>query len=86
MPVPKNHEITMRCPVCFNREIDVLMRGPQTPKNAFGEPLKYEDGHYSCLKCSFVGTEREVRQLYKDIRKKFKWIGKRVTIEDYEQL
>lgn len=62
----------MRCPVCFNREIDVLM--------------KYENGHYSCLKCSFVGTEREVRQLYKDIRKKFKWIDKRVTIEDYDQL
>ena len=50
----------MRCPVCFNREIDVLM--------------SYDDGRYSCLKCSYAGTEGEVRQLYKDIQKKFKWI------------
>ena len=72
MPIPKDHKLTMRCPVCFSREIDVLMR--------------YEDGQYACLKCSFRGTESEVRDLYKDIQKKFKWIGKRITIQDYDRL
>jgi len=64
--------MTMRCPVCFNREIDVLM--------------SYEDGKYACLKCSFTGTEQEIREMYKDIQKKFKWLGKRVTIQDYDRL
>ena len=72
MFVPKNHEVTMRCPVCFNREIDVLM--------------KYENNKYSCIKCSFHGTEAEVRAAYKDIQKKFTKMGKRVDIEAYDKL
>lgn len=72
MFVPKNHEITMRCPVCFNREIDVLM--------------KFDNGKYCCLKCSFTGTENEVRNFYLDIQKKFKFIERRITIDDYEKL
>lgn len=72
MFVPKNHEITMRCPVCFSRDIDVLM--------------KYEEGLYSCLKCSFNGTEEEVRNHYLDIQKKFNWIEKRITLRDYDTL
>ena len=72
MFVPKNHEITMRCPVCFSRDVDVLM--------------KHDSGHYSCLKCSFQGTEKEVRDLYLDIQKKFKLIGTRITVEDYKNL
>ena len=51
MPIPKSHELTMRCPVCFNREIDVLM--------------SLVDGRYCCLKCSFSGTEAEVRDMFK---------------------
>ena len=72
MFVPKNHEVTMRCPVCFSRDIDVLM--------------KLENGTYKCLKCSFQGTEEEVRALYDDIQKKFKNIDKRITIEAYHEL
>ena len=62
----------MRCPVCFSREMDIL--------------LKLVDGKYSCLKCSYSGTEAEIRQMYKDGQKKFKWIGRRITIEDYDRL
>jgi hypothetical protein len=62
----------MRCPVCFNRDIDVLM--------------KLENGRYSCLKCSFSGTPLEIRDRYKDIQKKFKWIEKRVTVEEYDRI
>ena len=70
MFVPKNHEVTMRCPVCFSKDVDVLM--------------KYDGkGHYSCLKCSFSGSEAEVRDHYLDIQKKFIYIGKRITMEEY---
>lgn len=64
--------MTMRCPVCFSRDIDVLM--------------KLKDGQYHCLKCSFTGTEDEVRQQYANLKSKFKWIDKRITIEDYEEI
>lgn len=72
MFVPKNHEITMRCPVCFNRDIDVLMR--------------YDKGHYACLKCSFQGSEATVRAHYLALQEKFLNIITRVTIEDYDKL
>jgi Zn ribbon nucleic-acid-binding protein len=63
----------MRCPVCFSRDIDVLMKLDKS-------------NHYSCLKCSYKGNIEEVRQAYKDIQKKYKFIDKRITIEDYHQL
>lgn len=62
----------MRCPVCFSRDIDVLM--------------KLENGVYKCLKCSFTGTEAEVRNFYLDIQKKFKWIQTRITMDEYDRL
>ncbi len=74
MFVPKNHEVTMRCPVCFDREIDVLMRYNAVAKS------------YSCMKCSFSGSEEDVRDAYKDIQKKFRYIGKRVDINAYHEL
>ena len=73
MFVPKNHEVTMRCPVCFSRDVDVLMK-------------HHNNGQYSCLKCSFNGSEEVIRDLYLDIQKKFLSIEKRITIEDYEKL
>ena len=73
MFVPKNHEITMRCPVCFNRDIDVLM--------------KYEeDKTYACQKCSYTGSEADVREYYKYLQSKFRNINKRITVEDYEKM
>jgi len=72
MFVPKNHEVTMRCPVCFNRDIDVLM--------------KFENGIYSCQKCSFQGSEESVRKSYFYLKSKFRWIDKRITVEDYDKL
>ena len=74
MFVPKNHEISMRCPVCFNRDIDVLMK------------LDLADGHYKCQKCSFSGQEEEIREYYAYLQKKFKWIDRRIKLEDYHKL
>lgn len=63
----------MRCPVCFSRDIDVLM--------IFGG----NDFHY-CPKCSFQGLESEARGLYRDIQKKFPFMGKRLTLSDRQKL
>jgi hypothetical protein len=48
--------------------------------------MKLKNGQYHCLKCSFTGTEDEVRQQYANLKLKFKWIDKRITIEDYEEI
>jgi len=63
----------MRCPVCFSRDVDVLMR-------------LNDDGNYSCLKCSFKGSEAAVREAYLDLQKKFRFIGKRIDIDAYGEL
>ncbi|MBC2600343.1 hypothetical protein [Puniceicoccus vermicola] len=62
----------MRCPVCFSRDIDVLM--------------EREADNYYCVKCSFKGPESEVRAMYKDIQKKFHWNTKRMTLDDQLKL
>ena len=62
-------EKRMRCPVCFSREIDVLMISDN------------KDGFY-CIKCGFTGRESEVRGMYKDIQKKYAWMTKRLTLDD----
>ena len=72
MFVPKNHKITMRCPVCFNRDIDVLMK------------FDTVDGSYKCQKCSYTGKQEEIREHYADLQKKFKWIDRRIGLEDYD--
>jgi Zn ribbon nucleic-acid-binding protein len=67
----ENHSI-MRCPVCFTRDIDVLM--------------EQEPGLHYCIKCGFRGPESEVRGMYKDIQKKFHGTLKRYTLEDQRAL
>jgi Zn ribbon nucleic-acid-binding protein len=63
----ENHSI-MRCPVCFSRDIDVLM--------------EQEGSDHYCVKCGFRGPESEVRGMYKDIQKKFHGNLRRFTLED----
>ena len=66
-------EKMMRCPVCFSREMDVLM-------------ISDGDEGYYCIKCGFRGRESEVRAMYKDIQKKYHWMGKRLTLEEQLKL
>ena len=70
---PELYRLIHRCPVCFSREIDVL--------------LEHEGGdrHY-CVKCGFRGTEAELRGMYADIQKKYHWRGRRITLEEQEKL
>lgn len=67
-----DHRHTMRCPVCFDRDIDVIMH--------------LNDQEYSCPKCSFTGQESSVRQHYANLKSRFQWINRRITLEDYEKL
>ena len=62
----------MRCPVCFSRDIDVLMQ--------------QEPGIHYCVKCGFKGAESEVRAMYKDVQKKFHWNTKRFTLAQQRRL
>ncbi len=66
------HMKTMRCPVCFSREIDVLL-------------VVRADG-YACGKCSFQGNRDAVLALYGDIKKKYRHILVRKTLADIEAL
>jgi transposase-like protein len=73
MHSPEVHKLTKRCPVCFSREIDVL--------------LQYRGSdRYSCVKCSFNGTDSEIRQLYMDIQKKYHGMRDRVTLDEQRRL
>ena len=64
--------IIYRCPVCFARENDVVIR-------------KY-DGVYRCVKCSFFGSEEQIRQMYADLRRKYTLRTTRITLEDLENM
>lgn len=72
MADPVADQRVMRCPVCFSRDIDVLLEREQ-------------EFHY-CVKCGFRGTESEVRSAYRDIQKKYHWMGRRLTLEDQRRL
>ena len=47
MPDDNSHVTSLRCPVCYVREIDVL--------------LLHDGSEYYCVKCSYRGTPDEVR-------------------------
>jgi hypothetical protein len=58
----------LRCPVCFARENDVSL-------------LKDGEGYY-CIKCSYTGTEAEVRAVYAQLQKKYRLLTTRVTLDE----
>lgn len=60
-----------RCPVCFARENDVVLH-------------KKEDQTYYCVKCSFTGNEEDIREMYGDLKKKYRLMTKRITLEMLE--
>ena len=72
MLMSEQSHVSMRCPVCLSRDIDVVL---------------YHDGQkYYCIKCSYTGQEEEIRGMYAALRRKFRWIRKRVTMEEYRGL
>lgn len=72
MLMSEQSHVSLRCPVCLGRDVDVVL---------------HHDGEaYYCIKCSFTGREDEVRGMYADLRGKFRWLRRRVTLEDYRRL
>ena len=70
MPVHEQSNLGFRCPVCFEREIDVVL-------------LRDSDGFY-CVKCSYTASdEAEVRLGHDRLRAKFRWMRRRVNEDDY---
>jgi len=41
---------------------------------------------HRCAKCSFVGTNAEIQGHYRDIQKKYHWMGRRLTLEEQRRL
>ena len=69
-------KLKLRCPICFNRENDVLLL----------ERAVTNDGELYCIKCGFTGDEARVREFYRDARKKYRLIGVRLTLEELRRL
>ncbi|HIR51222.1 MAG TPA: hypothetical protein IAA53_08040 [Candidatus Avoscillospira avicola] len=59
-----------RCPVCFGRENDVVLRR--------------QGDRWYCIKCSFTGSSEEIEGMYRDLKKKFRLMTTRITLEDLE--
>lgn len=53
-------KLNYRCPRCLMREIDMDML------------FDTESGEYYCLRCSFTGTEKEVKRLNAQFREKYR--------------
>ena len=62
----------LRCPVCFVREIDVL--------------LLHDGRSYYCVKCSYRGSLTEVRAAHQAARSKFRNRATRLDLASIEQL
>ena len=73
MDRPDAYRLIKRCPVCFSREMDVLL-------------VNNGHGTHRCLKCSFEGTDAEIQAQYRDIQKKYHWMGRRLTLEEQRAL
>lgn len=72
MSSDETYTVRLRCPVCFARENDV---------NLF-----WEGNEFYCVKCSYHGTATEVRAQYTELKKKYRWILKRLPLETLRQL
>lgn len=72
MAASEKTSVRFRCPVCFSREIDVVL-------------CKKGSGYY-CIKCSFTGNRADIWSLYGDLQRKYKWMLNRVTMEEQDAL
>ncbi len=69
MAADKSHKLTWRCPVCFARENDVTL-------------FRAGENHFYCPKCSFNGSMVDIQEMYADLRKKYRLVLTRVSLEE----
>ncbi len=67
MAQSRKGKLNYRCPNCFTRDIDIDM---------FYDASKDE---YYCLRCGYVGKEKDVLEANENLKKKYKWRMKRVV-------
>lgn len=72
MPKDEKKSMILRCPVCYGRENDVVLR-------------KRDDKFY-CVKCSFTGSEDDVLEMYADLKKKYHKYKVRYTLEQLKEM
>ena len=60
-------KLNFRCPSCFMRDIDMDMF------------YDGEKGQYYCLRCSFCGSEQDVRALNESAKYRYKRMKQRVV-------
>lgn len=65
-------ELNYRCPQCFMRDLDI---------DLFYDGTK---GTYYCIRCQFTGTEQDVLDGNEQVRKKYGFMGKRFTMDEFE--
>ena len=73
MPGTEEKKLILRCPVCFARENDVVLH-------------RKPDGSLYCVKCSFTGDDALVHEMYHDLKKKYRLITTRITLDDLEKM
>lgn len=66
-------KLILRCPVCFARETDVVLH-------------RRADNTLYCVKCSFTGDDALVQEMYADLKKKYRLMTTRITMEDLEKM
>ncbi len=62
----------MRCPVCFGREVDVL--------------LLHDGSEYYCVKCSYRGSPAAVRTAYQSLKSKYVNRTVRIDLDRIDRL
>jgi hypothetical protein len=67
MPQGRKGPVNYRCPVCFEREIDMDMLYDE------------EKDEYYCIRCPYVGKEQEILARYQHTKTKYKDMMKRIT-------
>ncbi len=60
-------KLMYRCPLCLFGGNDVY--------------LKQTDEVYSCMKCSFTGSEADIIAMYDDYRKRYRLMEHRITLD-----
>lgn len=73
MSETEKEQLTLRCPVCFARDNDVVLH-------------RREDKSLYCVKCSFTGDEKMVKEMYADLKKKYRLVSRRMTLEEIEKM
>lgn len=64
--------VIYRCPTCLNGGNDIY--------------LVQEEDKYRCLKCSFIGKAGEIEEMYAGYQKKYRLMGRRITLEEQKNM